>query len=619
MMILRRDVGSGNWTALSTSGSHPPSPNTKGPPYASTMAVVGGIPTIPTDVPIATVFLTLFLASAAAHMAILQLNKRAGLRFVFSGMLFALCVLRSIALVMRMAWAAHARSVNVAIAANILTQAGSVLVFAVNLALAQRVVRAYHGATLGWHRGTALAFRCLLACVVACLLMAVAVTVQSFFTLDAAARRADRAVQLFAGTFLTVLAFLPIPVVLLAALLPRRRHHHHHHHVEKFGAGRWRTKLRLLLFTAAIATLGAGFRGGTSFDPRPGNHPAWYQSRAAYYCFNFVTDLTVSTAYLLTRFDRRFIVPNGARGPGDYSKGVRVRGSKSPASSSGGSEMDRKKLSHVKGGNQGTGKGKRGGNEMADRTEYDAEKPNNSKRATVLSDRTLLVLNSEAFGPSGEWNGAPWPLPMPWTTTTTTTTTAAAAADSRHSSVPVSVPSSSASDLYYGGDTVTETSSTTCVQEPEAAHLLVRGRDYYHPHPHRRSQQHQQTTPQERHFQPHQLRRSQRHSWGQGACASVEDAENRMSAVTPPAESVVWPFDSCGGNDEKRSARDASSSSRTQSHSQSQSHTHSASERTSESSAKRSQGDGIIITPAAVAGSPAGVVAGGAGVAGQTR
>ncbi|KAI1210984.1 uncharacterized protein F4807DRAFT_459213 [Annulohypoxylon truncatum] len=313
----------GNWTAPAPHGSsagtsqlakHP------GPPYASTNAIVGGEPTPSIDDPIAAVLLVLFLISAAAHLAILRVNKRRGLKFVFSGMLFALCLLRGVSLAARMVWASYPRAVNCVIAASVMTQCGSVLIFVVNLFFAQRVLRAYHP-RLGWSRAATLVVWFLIACVMCCLVMAIATTIHTFFTLDRAARRADRAVQLFAGCYLAFLAFLPVPVVAIAAACrPRSTNNNNNRfRVEKFGCGRWRAKVGLLVFAALVATLGAAFRVGVNFDGRPGTAPAWFHSRACYYGFNFVTDLVVSTAYLLARFDRRFIVPDGARGPGEYS------------------------------------------------------------------------------------------------------------------------------------------------------------------------------------------------------------------------------------------------------------------------------------------------------------
>ncbi|OTA96036.1 hypothetical protein M434DRAFT_28127 [Hypoxylon sp. CO27-5] len=307
---------SGNWTSPIPHGNNPGKSQTtkpQGPPYAPTMAIVGGEPSPAVDDPIAAVLLLLFLLSAAAHMIILQRNKQRHLKFIFSGLLFALCLLRGISLVTRMIWASYPKTVNAIIAASVMTQCGSVLIFVINLFFAQRILRAYHP-RLGWHRCTSYVVWFLIACVLCCLIMAIVATIHSFFTLDKKAQGADHAVQLFAGFYLAFLAFLPVPVVgIAAAARPRKSH------VEKFGAGRWRAKVGLLVFTALVATLGAAFRVGVNFDGRPSTDPRWFHSKACYYGFNFVTDLVVSTAYLLARFDRRFIVPDGARGPGDHS------------------------------------------------------------------------------------------------------------------------------------------------------------------------------------------------------------------------------------------------------------------------------------------------------------
>ncbi|KAI0171757.1 hypothetical protein GGR52DRAFT_438086 [Hypoxylon sp. FL1284] len=320
---------SGNWASLIPRGSNTKSQSSElakshGPPYASNMALVGGVPSPGVDDPVAAVLMVLFLLSAAAHMTILRINKRRNLKFVFSGMLFGLCMLRSVSLVARMIWASYPNNVNALIASSVMTQCGSVLIFIINLFFAQRILRAYHP-RLGWHRGACYAVWFLIACVLCCLIMAIITTIHTFFTVSRAARQSDRAVQLFAGLYLAILAFLPVPIVVVAVAAARPhqpfgdQHRFRRRQVEKFGAGRWRSKVGLLLFTSLVATLGAGFRVGVNFGSRPGMAAAWFHSRASYYCFNFLTDLIVSTAYLLARFDRRFLVPDGARGPGDYS------------------------------------------------------------------------------------------------------------------------------------------------------------------------------------------------------------------------------------------------------------------------------------------------------------
>ncbi|GAW12066.1 hypothetical protein ANO14919_014230 [Xylariales sp. No.14919] len=492
-----------------------------GPPYGSTAAVVGGVPTVMTDVPIAAVLLSLFVASAAAHMTILQLNKRVGLKFLFSGMMFVLSVLRTVALSMRIVWASYPHIANIAIASGILTQTGSVLVLVINLILTQRIVRGYHPKS-GWHPFMNVVFPFLIACVVASLIMVIAVTVQSVLTLDTGIRRSDRIVQLFAGTYMAVLAFLPIPIVILAYLIPRTQH------VEKFGAGRWRTKVRLLLFTASVATLGASFRVYTGYAARPASDPGWYHSRACYYCFNFVTDLVVSATYLFSRFDRRFIVPNGAKGPGDYSKGVRVR-PRSIMSSNGdeeGNETDPEKLAKLRGTSN------EGGNEKEPLPGFDEkiDDKGKGKEIDVSGDEKLPPVVSgenQTHGLDGEWNGVPWPFRTSWTTPRTFGPLASPANQSSSSDrtdfdSPANRSPGEGPQHAFGADDAAsqwgaETNSTY-IQEPEPVHFRA-----------------------QRHFDPHQLQHSQSYVFGQ---ALTSDEEIHMSASGLPEDAAVWPFTS---------------------------------------------------------------------------
>jgi hypothetical protein len=276
------------------------------------------------DDPICAVLLLLFIAAAATHMVIFKINLSRDHKFVFSALLFGFCMARILTLVLRIVWASQPRSVNMAIAAGIFVQAGVLLLFIVNLIFAQRIIRSYHP-RLGWSRGLAWTFRFLYLCVAADLIMVITATVVSFFTLDQDTRRMTRDIQLFAGTFLALLSFLPIPMTLLAVVAPRTIPR-----PEKFGQGRQRTRIWLLLFTSALLALGAGFRIGVSYTaPRPAANPAWYHSKACFYCFNFVIELVVVYVYAVARFDRRYHVPDGSSGPGHYS-GERVSDGKGP-------------------------------------------------------------------------------------------------------------------------------------------------------------------------------------------------------------------------------------------------------------------------------------------------
>ena len=92
-------------------------------------------------------------------------------------------------------------------------------------------------------------------------------------------------------------------------------------HVDKFGQGRFRTKIAILLFSSTILTLGAAFRAGIGYVPRPRANPAWYHSKACFYIFNFMIEIIVVYLYAFMRVDKRFHIPNGVHGPGSYSSG----------------------------------------------------------------------------------------------------------------------------------------------------------------------------------------------------------------------------------------------------------------------------------------------------------
>ncbi|TKA41868.1 hypothetical protein B0A49_13835, partial [Cryomyces minteri] len=77
----------------------------------------------------------------------------------------------------------------------------------------------------------------------------------------------------------------------------------------------------ILLSSSGLITLGAGFRAGTSWSPPTPltSPPPWYLSKACFYIFNFTVEILVIYSYLILRVDKRFIIRNGAKGPGSYS------------------------------------------------------------------------------------------------------------------------------------------------------------------------------------------------------------------------------------------------------------------------------------------------------------
>ncbi|KAH7015647.1 hypothetical protein EDB80DRAFT_832748 [Ilyonectria destructans] len=295
-----------------TGGS--PSQKISGPPYLiTTVAILGGNPVPSVDDPICGVLIAFFLASAIFNMTIYQINRRRNHKFFFSALLFGFSMARIIANSLRIAVGSAPHNVNLRIASQVLTNAGVILLFVVNLILSQRILRAHHP-QLGWSKPVTLAFRSLLFSIIAMLIMMVTVIVYGFYTLDPSVRSTLRIIQLFAATYIAILAFIPAPITILAILLPRKGP------IENFGQGNMRTKVRLVLFTSLLLAFGAGFRAGVAYMPRLATNPAWFHHKACFYLFNFVIEIIVVYSYALLRFDRRFHIPNGSSRPGDYSQ-----------------------------------------------------------------------------------------------------------------------------------------------------------------------------------------------------------------------------------------------------------------------------------------------------------
>ncbi|KAL6898336.1 putative family C-likeG-protein-coupled receptor [Trichoderma evansii] len=286
-----------------------------GPPYPSKYAGLGLSPTRSVDIPISAVLLAFFICSAALNMTIFQLNRRRGHKFILSGLFFGFSMARISANVMRIVWACYPTNVRIAIAANILANAGVIIIFVANLILVQRVLRAYHP-RLGWSMPARIVLRGLVASVIGCLIMLIICLVYSVYTTKQSIIDQTHIAQTVALTYFAFLAFLPVPIIGLCFIIPRRQR------IEKFGAGSMRYKLFLLIFSACLLTLGAGFRAGVIYYRVPITEPRWFHQKACFYCFNYVIELIVVFTYALSRFDKRFHIPNGSSAPGHYVNGV---------------------------------------------------------------------------------------------------------------------------------------------------------------------------------------------------------------------------------------------------------------------------------------------------------
>lgn len=285
-----------------------------GPPYPFKSAILGGLPTVSLDVPLTAIFIFLFICGAVTHMTIIQLNKRKGNKFIASGVIFGFCMARTVASVMRIAWACKPHNLRIALAATIFVNAGVLLIIIVNLLFAQRILRA-SVPNIGWHRAVHFAFPASYASLFLVLAALITAIVQSVYTLTPHIQAIDHKIQLFGVTYFAVASFIPLPLLTLAYFLPKSGK------VEKFGSGRFKHKVLVLLVSAALVYFGASFRAAAYYMPRPALDPSPIDSKAAFYIVDFSCEVLVIYMYAFLRVDRRFHVPDGSKAPGHYSAG----------------------------------------------------------------------------------------------------------------------------------------------------------------------------------------------------------------------------------------------------------------------------------------------------------
>jgi hypothetical protein len=187
------------------------------------------------------------------------------------------------------------------------------ILFIINIIFSIRLVRSLHP-TLGWHPGFSIAFKFLCVLIGMVLIMVISGTVQSFYTLDPTIKNRDRQLQLYGSTFLAVVATLPLPATLLSVFIP-------YSPPDRFGVGRLRTKVIVLLVSTTLLSLGAWYRCGSTFAPPvPRSQPLpSYLGKGAFYMLNFFVEIQTVLMYAILRVDLRWHVPNGAHGAGSYS------------------------------------------------------------------------------------------------------------------------------------------------------------------------------------------------------------------------------------------------------------------------------------------------------------
>ncbi|KAH9871731.1 hypothetical protein J1614_005987 [Plenodomus biglobosus] len=291
----------------------------QGPPYPPRDAGLGGTPTVVPDVPISVTFLVLYLIFGIIHIIILKTNKHRGHKFIFNGAILGLCKVRIITMTLRIAGACYPRNTSLAMTANIFVYVGTIILYMVNWFFVQRIIRAQH-TTLGWSTPYRVFHRAALVCLIITLVMLIVSQVRRNFTLDDRKIETFRALILTSQTYFSIFCLAPAILVAVSLVIPRTE-------VEKFGAGKLRANITILLVTVAILSTGQTFRCVLAWIPQTPLADVqrgtialpWYLSKSCFYLFNFVTEMAVVIIFAIARVDLRFHIPNGSRKSGDYS------------------------------------------------------------------------------------------------------------------------------------------------------------------------------------------------------------------------------------------------------------------------------------------------------------
>jgi hypothetical protein len=228
--------------------------------------------------------------------------------------MFGFCMSRIVTCILRIAWTAKPTNARLAIAAQIFTNAGILVVYIVVLLSSLRIFRATHP-KLGWNR----VFRKVLIAsyyvLLVALLLVIAFSVLSLYTLNLTLRSVALWMQRGAILYMLLFNVLSLVLFLLSVMLPRASDN------ENFGTGSMGSKMTIVGIAIFFINFIAGFRTATVWTaPRPASDPGWYQTKPASYVILFAFEIIIVYLFIITRFDRRFWVPNGSCKPGDYSQ-----------------------------------------------------------------------------------------------------------------------------------------------------------------------------------------------------------------------------------------------------------------------------------------------------------
>ncbi|KIW04339.1 uncharacterized protein PV09_04629 [Verruconis gallopava] len=277
-----------------------------GPPYLPAVWLYGATPTIVPDVIVCSLFLLAYLAAAIIHKVVFLKNKFKGQKFVMSAMAFGFCFVRLITFSTRIAWGVLPANASLALVSNIFLNAGIPILYIINLVFVHRITRAQHP-RFGWHRSLSILGRVTIALIILTLVLLIYSGIQASMTRDDTIQQKLRIIQLYGATFNTAIAVVPLLMLFIGVIIPKRVR------TEKFGVGRFRVKVAVLLVSSSLLTIRTAYATTIAyFAPVPLSEPMpWYYSKAVFYPLQLVTELIVVYVFIFVRINKIFYTPDG--------------------------------------------------------------------------------------------------------------------------------------------------------------------------------------------------------------------------------------------------------------------------------------------------------------------
>jgi hypothetical protein len=206
----------------------------------------------------------------------------------------------------RLAWSTNNTNSRLQLVSNLFLNAGIPILYIINLVFTHRITRAQHP-RFGWHKSLSILGRLTIFLIILTLFMLIYAGVHSAYTDNRVVGESLRKVILAGGTFNTIIAIMPLPMLFLGVIIPKRVR------TEKFGQGRFRVKVAVLLTSSSLLTLRALWGTISAYktpvllsEPIP-----WYYRKEYFYTVQLLTELIVVYMFIFVRINRIFYTPDG--------------------------------------------------------------------------------------------------------------------------------------------------------------------------------------------------------------------------------------------------------------------------------------------------------------------